>query len=45
MIIIVGALIVIGCVFGGYMLEGGYLGALLVPAEFLIIAGAAWARW
>jgi chemotaxis protein MotA len=41
MLIIVGAVIVFGCVLAGYMWEGGHLGALFQPAELLIIGGAA----
>lgn len=40
MLVIVGYLVVIGAVFGGYILVGGHLGALYQPSEFLIIAGA-----
>jgi chemotaxis protein MotA len=36
----IGILIVIGSVFGGYVLNGGYLHVLWVPFEFLIILGA-----
>lgn len=39
--LIVGALIVIGCIIGGYVLEHGHLAALLQPVELLIIGGAA----
>jgi chemotaxis protein MotA len=38
---IIGILIVIGTVFGGYLLEGGHLEVLLQPVELLIIGGAA----
>ena len=41
MFVIVGWVIVIVCVFGGYALGGGHLAAMLQPIEFLIIAGAA----
>jgi chemotaxis protein MotA len=41
MIIIVGALIVIGSVFGGYMLAGGQLVVLWHISEVVIIGGAA----
>lgn len=41
MIILIGVIIVFGSVIGGYVIEGGYVKALLVPAELLIIAGAA----
>lgn len=39
--VIVGYLIIIFSVFGGFMLSGGKLYALFQPFEFLIIAGAA----
>ncbi|AKJ30359.1 flagellar motor stator protein MotA [Caldimonas brevitalea] len=38
---IVGAGIVLGCVFGGFMLMGGSLKVIWEPVELLIIAGAA----
>lgn len=41
MLVIIGYLIVIFSVFGGYSLSGGSLYALFQPFEFLIIAGAA----
>jgi len=41
MLVIVGAIIVIGCVFGGYLSEGGHLEVLLQPVEIVIIGGAA----
>jgi chemotaxis protein MotA len=41
MIILIGAIVVIGTVLGGFVLEGGYVKALLVPAELIIIGGAA----
>ncbi|WP_410015419.1 flagellar motor stator protein MotA [Sodalis sp. C49] len=40
MLVIVGYLVVMGAVFGGYALVGGHLGALYQPAEFLMIGGA-----
>ncbi|CNI69188.1 flagellar motor protein MotA [Yersinia massiliensis] len=40
MLVILGYLVVLGAVFGGYMIVGGHLGALYQPAEFLIIGGA-----
>lgn len=39
MLVILGYLVVLGTVFGGYMIVGGHLGALYQPAEFLIIGG------
>jgi chemotaxis protein MotA len=41
MIIVIGALIVLGCVFGGFAWGGGHLGALLHLNELLIIGGGA----
>jgi chemotaxis protein MotA len=41
MIIVVGSLIVLGSVLGGFLLAGGYVGALLHVSELLIIGGAA----
>ncbi len=41
MLVIVGYLIVIGSVFGGFALAGGHLAALIQPIEFLMIGGAA----
>jgi len=41
MIKIVGILVVFGCVFGGFVLSGGKLMALVHPFEVMIIAGAA----
>lgn len=38
---VIGCLIVIGCVFGGYLLGGGHLHMVWQPFEFLIIGGAA----
>ncbi|MBU1040203.1 MAG: flagellar motor stator protein MotA [Proteobacteria bacterium] len=41
MFAIIGVFIVLGCVIGGYVLEGGPLGVLMQPIELLIIGGAA----
>src|SRR5215207_9576353 len=41
MIIIVGALIVIGSVIGGFMMAGGHIGALMHLSEFNVIGGSA----
>lgn len=38
---IVGILVVIICVFGGYLLNGGHLHVVWQPFEFMIIGGAA----
>jgi chemotaxis protein MotA len=40
-LVIVGYLIVLASVFGGYALAGGHLAALLQPIELLMIGGAA----
>ncbi|MEW5943740.1 MAG: flagellar motor stator protein MotA [Pseudomonadota bacterium] len=41
MLIIIGYLVVIGSVFGGFALAGGHLAALFQPVELLMIGGAA----
>jgi len=41
MLLIVGAVVVIGSVLGGYLMHGGHLLVLNQPNEFLIIGGAA----
>ncbi len=41
MLIIVGFVVVIVAVIGGYAIPGGHLGVLVQPFEFMIIAGAA----
>jgi len=41
MIVIIGAIIVLGSVIGGFMMAGGHPIALLHASEFVIIAGAA----
>jgi chemotaxis protein MotA len=41
MFAIVGILVVIGAIVGGYLMEHGHLGVLMQPAELLIIGGAA----
>ena len=41
MFLLVGIVVVIVCVVGGFAWEGGSIAALLQPAEFLIIGGAA----
>lgn len=38
---IVGYLVVMGCVLGGFIIEGGAVGILIQPVELLIIFGAA----
>jgi len=39
--VVVGFIVVIGSVLGGYVLHHGILGVLVQPAEFIIIGGAA----
>jgi len=41
LLVIIGYLVVMGSVFGGFALEGGHLAALLQPIELLMIGGAA----
>lgn len=41
MLIIIGFIVVIGSVVGGYILSGGNLLVLIQPGEFIIILGAA----
>jgi chemotaxis protein MotA len=41
MLVIIGYLVVLGAVFGGFALGGGHLAALLQPLELLMIAGGA----
>jgi chemotaxis protein MotA len=41
MLVIVGYIILLACVLGGYVAAGGHLHALVQPFELLIIAGAA----
>ncbi len=41
MLVIVGYIVVVGAVFGGFALSGGYVASLLHPIEFLMIGGAA----
>jgi chemotaxis protein MotA len=38
--VIIGILIVLGCVFGGFALMGGSVGAIWHPIELVIILGA-----
>ena len=39
--IIIGLVVTLGCVLGGYMAMGGYISVLNQPWEFVIIGGAA----
>ena len=41
MLVIVGYVVIVGAVFGGFAIAGGHLGALLQPVELLMISGAA----
>jgi chemotaxis protein MotA len=41
LLVIVGYIVVLASVFGGYALAGGHLGALFQPVELLMIGGAA----
>lgn len=41
MSILIGYLVILGCVFGGFVLSGGHLAAIVQPIEFMIIGGAA----
>ena len=41
MLVLVGYLVVVGTVFGGYALMGGHFGVLFQPVELLMIGGAA----
>ncbi len=41
MLQILGSVIVLGCVLGGFIMEGGHILALWHPSEVIIIVGAA----
>ena len=41
MLLVVGAIVVLGAVAGGFVFEGGHLLALNQPAEYIIIGGSA----
>jgi chemotaxis protein MotA len=41
MFLIIGIVVVMGCVMGGFLMINGPLGVLLQPAEFVVIGGAA----
>lgn len=41
MLVIIGFVIILGAVFGGFVIAGGHLAALLQPVELLMIGGAA----
>jgi chemotaxis protein MotA len=40
-LIIVGSIIVLGSVIGGFLMAGGHLAVLIQPSEFVVIGGAA----
>ncbi|PPD23437.1 MAG: flagellar motor stator protein MotA [Methylomonas sp.] len=41
MFVIIGYVVVVGCLLGGYLGAGGHLGVLMQPFEFIIIFGGA----
>ena len=41
MLVIVGYIVVVGSVFGGFVMSGGHLAVLFQPLELLMIGGAA----
>lgn len=41
MSILIGYLVILGCVFGGFVMAGGHLAAVVQPIELMIIGGAA----
>jgi chemotaxis protein MotA len=41
MFVIIGSVVVVGCVLAGFVLSGGVIGALIHPTEILTIGGAA----
>lgn len=41
MFLLIGIVIVLGCVIGGFLMINGPLGVLMQPSEFLVIGGAA----
>jgi chemotaxis protein MotA len=40
MVVIIGCIVVTGCVLGGFMMAGGHIEALIHPSEFVTIGGA-----
>jgi chemotaxis protein MotA len=40
-LVIVGYIVVLGCIFGGFAIAGGHLGSLFQPVELLMIGGGA----
>lgn len=45
MLVIIGYLIIVGAVIGGFLLDGGHVGVLMQPVELLIIGGSATAAF
>jgi flagellar motor component MotA len=41
MLVLIGYVVILGAVFGGFALAGGHLGSLIQPVELLMIFGAA----
>ena len=41
MLVIVGFIVVVGSVLGGFVMAGGHIAALIHPSEFVTIGGAA----
>src|SRR6476620_7360859 len=41
MLVIVGFIVVLGAVLGGFVMAGGALGVMVQPSEFVVIFGAA----
>src|SRR3954462_14409293 len=41
MFIIIGIIIVLGCVLGGFLMVNGPIAVLIQPSEFVVIGGAA----
>ena len=41
MLVIVGFIVVLGAVLGGFVMAGGALGVMMQPSEFVVIGGAA----
>jgi chemotaxis protein MotA len=41
MIVIIGSIIVLGAVLGGFVFAGGHLGSLIVVSEYIVICGSA----
>src|SRR5262245_44242401 len=41
MLVVIGSIVVLGSVIGGFVMVGGHLGVLIQPSEFVVIGGAA----